>query len=172
LLSATGTNYQIGFEVGRQLERLMQGEKPPKVPILIEPSGIISRQSTNMIATKDPDLARAVRFILDNYNEPISVKDVVRESATGATSLYKIFQKELKKTPHNFLNSIRLENAKRLLRETDMKIIEIADRCGLSNPINLFRVFKRQEKIGPQQYRKENSHKLKRNRSGYVHSKG
>jgi len=147
-------NYQIGFEASRLLDQLMQGNKPPKDSILFQPLGIITRRSTDTIATENPDLARAVRFILDNFHRSLAVDDIVEESEMCQTLFYKAFQDEFNQSPARFLTSVRLKKAKQMLKETDLKTVEISDRCGFVSTINLFRVFKRYEGIGPKQYRK------------------
>ena len=53
-----------------------------------------------------------------------------------------------------YLNKIRLSEAKRLLKETDRQIADIAYHVGYKNVTHFHRIFKQNEKISPNEYRK------------------
>ena len=69
------------------------------------------------------------------------------------TQLNRIFQKLTGSTPMEYLFRIRIERAKILLRETDMKIIEIAFECGYGTSQYFANTFRRAAGITPSQYR-------------------
>jgi len=145
--------YQHGYEAARLLEGLIQGKKAPTQPILITPTGIKVRKSTDTIATEHPALNLAIRFMLDNYHESIAIEDIVKSSRISQSLLYQLFKNHFKQSPVHFLTAIRLKKAKELLRESNLKITAIAYKCGFGNPVNLFRVFQRFEGITPKKYR-------------------
>ena len=129
----------------------MRGKKPPKKPVLFKPLDIKVRKSTDTIATEHPGLARAIRFMLDNYHTAIGIRDIVESSNMSQTLFYELFKNQFNKSPSHFLTEIRLKKAKYLLRETDLKISAISIRCGFGNAVNLHRTFQRIEHITPKQ---------------------
>lgn len=70
------------------------------------------------------------------------------------TQLGKVFQKLTGSTPMEYLFRIRLERAKTLLRETDIKIINIAFECGYGSSQYFANTFKQATGTTPSQYRK------------------
>ena len=144
---------QVGYEAALQLDRLMRGEPPPAEPIHIEPHRVIARQSTDLLAIEDDDLAKAIRFIRDHATEPIEVKDVLREVAISRRRLERGFQKVLGRSPLAEIRRQRIESAKRLLAETDLTILEVAVASGFGSPTYFADVFKRETGLSPRKYR-------------------
>jgi AraC-like DNA-binding protein len=70
------------------------------------------------------------------------------------TQLGKVFQKLTGSTPMEYLFRIRLERAKTLLRETDIKIINIAFECGYGTSQYFANTFRQATGLTPSQYRK------------------
>ncbi|MBI1335913.1 MAG: helix-turn-helix domain-containing protein [Phycisphaera sp.] len=136
------------------LRRMIEGEPPPSEPILIPPTGIVSRQSTDTIAARNPDVARAIRFIFTHYHQTIGVPDVVEASGLSRTVAYQAFEADLGQTPNAVLMRVRLEKAAQRLRESDDKIEAIALACGFGNRIHFHRHFSRRFGITPATYRK------------------
>ena len=54
---------QRGYEAARMLDILMSGGTPPQNPVYVEPAGVISRASTDILAIDDPPLVEALRFV-------------------------------------------------------------------------------------------------------------
>ena len=144
---------QVGYEAALQLDRLMRGEPPPAEPIHIEPQGVIARQSTDLLAIEDDDLAKALRFIRDHAAEPIEVRDVLREVAISRRRLERGFQKVLGRSPSAEIHRRHVEQAKRLLTETDMQIPDVAAASGFGSPTYFATIFKREMGLSPLKYR-------------------
>jgi AraC-like DNA-binding protein len=70
------------------------------------------------------------------------------------TQLSNVFQKLTGSTPMEYLFRIRMERAKTLLRETDMKIIDIAMECGCGTSQYFANTFKQATGFTPSKYRK------------------
>jgi len=147
------TSERIGFEAAKLLDRLMHGERPPKVPHLLEPTGVLARQSTDTLAVDDPDLARAVAFIRSHATDPIQVQDVLREVPVSRRWLERRFQEVLGRGPAGEIRRVRLARAKRLLAETDMPVPEVARLAGFGSREYLAAVFKAELNLSPRQYR-------------------
>jgi LacI family transcriptional regulator len=50
---------QIGYQAADLLERMMSGRRPPAEPVVISPRGVVTRQSTDILAIDDPRVAEA-----------------------------------------------------------------------------------------------------------------
>lgn len=137
------------------LARLMDGALPPATPILLPPVGIAARRSTDTLAARVPAVARAIRYMLAHYSDPLNVTDIVRVCGISQTGLYKAFKDDLGKALHEVLTRIRMQNAKRMLEKTDEKLRTVAEECGFGDSVNLFRQFKRRLGMTPAAYRKE-----------------
>ncbi len=154
LSSITTDEKIIGYQASRLLDRCMKGEKSIPNKILVSPSGIVERKSTETIATNHPEVSKALRFMMLNYQNPIGIQDIVATTALSQTRLYQAFQSEFGESPARFLNRIRLDRAKQMLIDPANKLATISEACGFGDSINLFRVFKRFENLSPKQYRK------------------
>ncbi|MBL6920228.1 MAG: substrate-binding domain-containing protein [Puniceicoccaceae bacterium] len=144
----------LGYKAAEQLDRLMNKEINTKAePLLVPPHGIVSRQSTDVLAIEHPAVATAVRYIKQHYGEPITIEDIIEFIGLSKRGLEKAFEKHLGRTPASELRRIRLDEAKRLLTETNDKIDSIALDCGYSNSSNLSCAFRRDTKLSPRAYR-------------------
>jgi LacI family transcriptional regulator len=151
----------IGYQAARLLDRCIRGEKPATKHLLIAPSGVVDRKSTETIATEHPEVSKAIRFMMTNYQKPIDIPDIVAATASSQTSLYQAFHAEFGQSPARFLTRIRLDRAKQLLEDSGKKLSSVSQECGFGDPINLFRTFKRLENLSPKKYRERMCHKNK-----------
>jgi LacI family transcriptional regulator len=60
---------QVGYQAAALLERMMAGRPAPKQPLLLAPHGVVSRESTDVLATEDRELAAAIRHIREHACE-------------------------------------------------------------------------------------------------------
>ncbi len=141
LSSIVTDSERIGFEAAALLHQLMEGQRPDPMRILIPALGIVVRQSSDVTATADSYVAKAVRYIREHAFDGIDVGDVLREVTISRTALDKRFLKALGHTPHEEIRRVRLKRARELLSETDLTIETIAERCGFRHGEYLGAVF-------------------------------
>lgn len=98
-------------------------------------------------------IKKAVEFILSNYNRDISLSDVSDAVDVSPQYLSKLFKEECGKGFVSFLSCVRIEQAKRLLKE-GVKIKDLAEQIGFNNYTYFFTVFKDVTGMTPQQYEK------------------
>ncbi|MGW8256699.1 MAG: substrate-binding domain-containing protein, partial [Thermoguttaceae bacterium] len=154
LSSVVNPAEQIGYEAAKLLDRLMSGRHAPRRPLLVSPTHIVTRQSTDIVAIADPDVSAAVAFIRDHAVEGIAVSDVVERLSIARRGLERRFRKILGRSLLEELHRVRIERAKRLLVETDMPMQLIACRSGFSTPQRLAAVFRRIAGCTPSGYRR------------------
>jgi LacI family transcriptional regulator len=146
---------RIGAEAAALLDQLLAGAQPPRQPLLIPPLGVVARQSSDVLALRDPDLAAAVRFIRDHGHAPLRVADVLREVPVGRRSLERRFRALLNRGLWEEIRRVHLERAKDLLATTALSMTEVADQAGFTDQQQLARVFRQETGLTPTAYRRQ-----------------
>jgi LacI family transcriptional regulator len=144
---------RIGYEAAALLEQMMAGKKVQARPSLIEPSGVITRRSTDVLAIEDRQIAVAARFIREHACEGIDVSDVLRAVAMSRSALDRHFIKIMGRSPKDEILRVRLNRAKQLLAETDFPQALIAEKVGLEHVEYLSRIFKKRVGLTPSEFR-------------------
>lgn len=86
-----------------------------------------------------------------------SVKDLCENLGYSKTHLTRLFQRDFGISPHSYLTDFKMRYAENLLKNSDLKIIEISRQIGYVN-LSQFNVnFKKQFGLSPSQYRKQHS---------------
>jgi len=98
---------------------------------------------------------KAKQYIKENYNDyDISVEKLCSELHVSPTYFSTLFKRETEMNFVNYLTSIRLEEAVKLLNTTDDKTYIIADKVGYPEANYFSYVFKRKFGVSPSKYRK------------------
>lgn len=154
------TSERIGLEAARLLDRLMRGGRVPKRPLLLEPTGVVARQSTDTLAVDDPDLARAIAFIRGHATDPIQVQDVLREVPVSRRWLERRFREVLGRGPAAEIRRVRLARVKRLLAETEMPISQVVRLAGFGSREYLAAAFKAEFNLTLREFRNQTRARL------------
>jgi LacI family transcriptional regulator len=151
---------RIGYEAAVLLDRLMNGEPPPKKTTReIPPLGISTRQSTDVTAIADPSLAAAMKFIREHACEGIGVQDVLNHVAISRSVLQRRFRATLGRTIHDAIAGVRIRRIKQLLVETELSLETIAERTGFSHSEYLSAIFRKATESTLAAYRREHAHR-------------
>lgn len=146
---------RIGYEAASLLTRMMAGAKVPGREIFIQPRGIVTRRSTDVLAMEDRQIAAAAYFIREHACEGIDVSDVLRAVPMSRSTLDRRFMKYLGRSPKDEILRIRLNRVKQLLAETDFPLALIAEKVGLNHVEHLSRIFKNRLRMTPSQFRSQ-----------------
>ena len=144
---------RVGYEAAALLDRMMSGEAPPDEPLRIEPVGVQTRQSTDVLAIDDPAVASALRFIRERAFHGCSMKDVLQHASMSRSLLERKFRQYLGHSPQAEIRSVQLKRVKQLLAESDLPLNEIASLAGYTHPEYMSVVFKRETGQTPGQFR-------------------
>jgi LacI family transcriptional regulator len=144
---------RVGYEAAGLLDRLMAGEPLPAEPLLVPPKGIVVRQSSDIMAIEDPQIAAAVRYIREHACHGINVADVVKQSGLSRTLLERRMRQSLGRTPGEEIVKARFGRVQRLLTDTALSLAEIAERCGFEHPQYMAESFKKHFGITPGAFR-------------------
>ena len=145
---------RVGYEAAALLDRMMDGEPPPKQPILIPPIGVVHRQSSDTTAIDDPIVSEALAFIRSHVSEPIQVIDLEHRLGLSRRVIEYRFSQVLGRSPAAEIRRARLERARRLLVETDLPLAEIAPLAGFNHAEVFIRAFQREIGVTPGEFRR------------------
>jgi LacI family transcriptional regulator len=153
-LSSISLDFEkAGYDAAELLDKLMSGKKIKNKTITIKPLSITPRQSTDIIALKDQDVVRAVRFIRHNSKWAISVDEVADAALMSRRVLERRFRKYLNRSVYDEIRRTRVEQAARMLLETGLTVTKIADALGYKDVKALDRLFEREKAMSPLAYR-------------------
>lgn len=144
---------RVGFEAGRLLEHMLAGESPAE-PVVVAPTGIRTRGSTDFYAVSDERIQRAVAFMRDHLREPIGIDAVVRAAGMDRRALERLFRARLNRSPKQVLTDMRTDRARELLEQSGLRIGEIATACGFTAGEQLAAAFRARFGRTPRQWRK------------------
>src|SRR5262249_27759987 len=143
------------YEAAALLDRLMAGEKPPKQDWLIEPLGVTTRQSTDVLAIDDAHVAAALRYIREHACHGTTVAELLTQGPLSRTILERRFRKYLGRSPQAEIRAVQLKRVKQLLAETDLRLERIAELAGYEHPEYMSVAFKRATRQTPGEYRRQ-----------------
>ena len=123
--------------------------------ILVELKRIIAGEAlhTDTYSWSEKKVQKLTSELSSSYDEPWTLNQMAERCGIKRTHLTGIFQKLTGCTPIEYLSRLRMERAKTLLRETDMKVIDIAFECGFGSSQYFANTFKKTAGATPSDYR-------------------
>ncbi len=110
---------------------------------------------TRRVARSDRPAADRLREILDSrYREPLTLEALSAELHLSRTGLCRVAREELGAPVGTLLLRRRMEEARRLLSESDEPVGEVALRCGFADPAHFSRLFRREGGTCPRTWRR------------------
>ncbi len=144
---------RIGFEAAALLDRMMRGYQPSGEEIVIEPKGIATRRSTEVLAIDDRHIAAALRTIREHACEGLDVAALLKTVPLSRSSLERRFAQLLGQSPNAEIMRIKLGRTKQLLIDSDLPLNAIAEKAGFESQEYMSRVFKKKLGLTPGQFR-------------------
>ncbi|GEM_PF-2947147 len=147
--------YSIGQAAGHCLQHLIQGT-PERfdVPVL-HPVRVVDRASTQQIATRDPLVTQAEKWLRRHPESAQPLAEVAGELGVSVHTVCRHFRNARGMSPKAFHQQQRLEKSCRLMEKEPLSIGEIARRCGFRDSTAYGVAFKRHYGIPPRAYRME-----------------
>ncbi|MBO9600313.1 MAG: helix-turn-helix domain-containing protein, partial [Cohnella sp.] len=106
------------------------------------------------------DLHEAIRFIHENYHKPLDLAMVSNHVSLNYAYFSNQFKKNVGKGFAEYLRDVRLDKARRLLAETDHKIVDITEMVGYENYKSFTRAFRDAVGMQPTEYRQQMRRKI------------
>lgn len=153
LTSVVPAAERIGFEAAATLDALMRGRPPAQHGRLISPLGVVTRQSTDVLAIDDPDVVRAMQVIRKRACDGLTVAELLRDVPVARSVLERRFRKYVGRSPQAEIRSVQLKRACQLLQETELTLAQIASLTGFKHAEYFSVVFKRELGQTPGSYR-------------------
>jgi len=111
------------------------------------------------VVHREEELAHKVRDILDDFmtkpTEQTKIRDLLGKAGQSYEHLSRCFRKQYGLTPVNYIQSIRIERAKSLLRQTDFTITAVANEVGYEDAVYFSRLFKTYTGMTPGRFRED-----------------
>lgn len=151
---------EVGYKAAALLDSKMRkragrkaSRKQPKTPILVPPSRVVVRESSDRVAIIDPELDQAMKIIEREALHGLTVEQLAKEMLISRSTLERRFRDFFHCSPAQEITRVRIERAKTFLRETAWPTGVIGRKTGFASPENFVRFFRRIVGQTPLQYR-------------------
>ncbi|HVM49908.1 MAG TPA: DNA-binding transcriptional regulator [Candidatus Acidoferrum sp.] len=153
LSSVIPNTERVGYNAAATLAAMMAGTRTRPRRALVEPLGVQTRRSTDVLAIEDRQVAAAARFIREHACDGIHIGDVLRAVGMSRSTLERRYHKLLGHSPKHDLLRFRLDRAKQLLAETDFPVARVAEKLGFEHTEYLNVIFKKKTGLTPARFR-------------------
>jgi LacI family transcriptional regulator len=153
LSSVTLNAETAGYRAAELLDSMMSGRDCSPRHLVVEALGVVTRNSTDVIAVADEDVSAALQFIRQEQGFGISVDSVADAVAVSRRSLERRFRETIGRTILEEIQLARIERAKRLLLKTKYPISKVAQMAGFGSTGYFVQMF--HERVGktPRKFR-------------------
>ncbi len=152
--------------IGEQLREMMKAKAPVRLARLMELFATISampKRDGKTLSSRSFGLSsasryqaaigKALRYLIANFREEIRLEILLKLTGMSRPTFARQFKEHAGRTVSEFVNELRLQAACRELLETDRSVLEISLNCGF-NQISFFnRVFRREKRCSPREFR-------------------
>lgn len=143
-----------GYEAAKLMDQMINKKKILGKQIMVSPSYIVQRQSSDILAVDDIIVAKAITYIRRNARNKILVKDVVKTLGISKRTLERRFRKSIHRSINNEIQNVRIELISKLLIESDLSISQITSLFNFTDVGHISRYFKREKGVGLREFRK------------------
>ncbi|MDR9827292.1 DNA-binding transcriptional regulator [Vibrio sp. FNV 38] len=162
-LSSVGQgSKEMGYRAAKMLHKLVENRQKTEsntskvvkhARVLVPPTQVYERQSTDYQALKDPYVIQAMHFIRHNACKGIKVDQVLSYVGISRSNMEARFKEERGHSIHQEIHNSKLNRACNLLKNTSLPIVEIAELCGYPSLQYMYTVFKKNLDQTPKYFR-------------------
>ncbi|WP_169087402.1 response regulator transcription factor [Paenibacillus sp. PL91] len=138
--------YKAGFV------QIMQAETIEGLAAVVKEAAALTVDSL-MRDVKSPIIQQLLGYVHENYAQPLSLKSLSQQYNIHPVYLGHLFQKETSETFTEYINKYRIGKAKEMLKETQLKVQEIAMKVGYWETGYFYKQFKKYVGISPTDYK-------------------
>ncbi|MHA6692776.1 GlxA family transcriptional regulator [Devosia sp. A449] len=126
-----------------------------RLVVVAQRQGGQSQFSPLLVPQRDSEspIGKVQAYVVNHLAEPFSVERLARIAGTSERTVARLFVKELGQTPHDFVEGVRIDQARNMLEATERPIKAIAFDCGFDNPQQMRAAFQRRLGLSPLRYR-------------------
>lgn len=100
-------------------------------------------------------LKRVTDWMAENLSEEFSLSRLAEQAGMSEFHFNRLFKRATGVPPSQYQIKLRMDAARRLLRETKRSVIEIANEVGYSNPSHFAQLFRKEAGLSPTVYRRQ-----------------
>lgn len=132
------------YAIGRRVAECLINPWPDseRCSFLLDPEPLVHRESLGLRYAHDAVVERAMDLMRRSLKNPYGIDELARSLGVSRRSLELKFESSGLQSPAKVWMGFRLDEAKRLLRETDWLLYEIAERSGFSSQQRFSQVFR------------------------------
>ena len=151
---------KAGYQVAEMATRMVIDPSYRGEDIVIRPIALVGRGSTGIMATKDPVVAEAMRYIYQNRFRKLQVADVVRQVPVSRRLLEQRFKEVTGASIYTVISNLRMDYFAQQLVSSSDTVSEIAARMDEPDTKSISRRFQALKGCTPTEYRKRELRKL------------
>jgi LacI family transcriptional regulator len=144
---------RIGYHAALLLDDLLQTKRRKRESVVLQPGGVVVRESSDLQSTPDSDVSHALRFIRSQSSRPIQVSDVLAAVPVSRRGLERRFRKSLNRSIFEEINRNHVERARQMLISTNHSMAAIAEKCGFRDSRHFSILFRKFMGATPTAYR-------------------
>lgn len=156
----TSAGVTAGIDLALELVREDHGASlalacAKRLVVVAQRQGGQSQFSPLLVSSGDTytPVGRAQAYVINNLRESFPVERLAAIAGVSPRTIARLFVKQLGITPHDFVEAVRLDQARNLLEATDAPLKAVAFDCGFANPEQMRAAFQRQLGLSPARYR-------------------
>ena len=146
---------KIGQESAAMLDVLIRGRVPKNRRIIVPPLGISVRTSTDIVATEDPYVIKAVRVIRERFRDKLNVEDICEALKISRRVFEERFRCALGRSPYEEIMRTRIRHAETLLVQTSDTNLTISLESGFASERRFDENFRKIIGMSPGEYRRK-----------------
>lgn len=154
LSSITPNAFQSGHKAAEILTSLLEQRVPDSYDYRVDPSSVVTRRSTDVLAIDDHTVTRTLSYIRQNACTGMTVNEIAGLFQASRSKLEKKFRRYLGRSPQAEIRRVQVEKIKQLLSETEYSLKQISDLTGFEHCEYMSVVFKRLTGQSPGAFRK------------------
>ena len=144
----------MGAQAATLVGQALSGLEIAGQRMVISPVGVVPRRSTDVTVVDDPVVARAISWIRERVDRPLTLQSIARASSCSRQRLEHRFRAAIGRTVMQEARRARVEVARRLLSTTDLPLPSVARQCGFTSAVQLCVGFRRETGMPPGAYRR------------------
>lgn len=147
--------YSEGEDIASLIKLIEKSDKAEELNSLLGDVSIKIASKVNNFNNKSIKLImrKAIDYIQDHYNEQVTLNEVAENIYVSTFYISRMFKKELGKSFVDYLNDVRIDKAKELLKDVKYKTYEVAEKVGISDPHYFSKLFKKYSGMTPSEFR-------------------
>ncbi len=145
----------VGYKAAELLDGLMSGQHGEVTRLDVPPLGVVTRQSSDILAIDDPDVAAAVHYIRENACRGAVVDDILAHVPISRSILERRFRQILDCSPQGLIRRMQLKRVKQLLIDTELPLMQVSQMADFKHLEHMCAVFKREVGESPGVFRRK-----------------